>query len=452
MFISPRFIRTLSHSSVLAIDTIIIIIIMQMRNAVETATHLTCSAGIGPNFMLAKIASDLNKPNGQYSVPSGETAVMDFLSNLSTRKMSGIGRVSQKMLSAFEIHTLGDLYAARYLLPQLFGGITSKSTQFLHRASIGWQDDDHDEETTATDNSNTSNAADDVGSGGQKSVSCENTFRATTNLTKMITYLGDIVQSLTGTYMVKTKRKDDDAKNSSSTNDNISTTAADEGATATAAAEQQQQQIRLKGKTITLRIKLSDYQRFCRSKTLPYPVSTYEEIYPIVVQMLRVASTDDRLLQQQQERTKHSSSSSSSNKKFEVRLLGVAVSNLVHHNQQQQQQDQQQQTLLGLWNKKRSPLPPPKTANDVTQKEKVESENDKDHDLTDDTITADDEELVLSHGSTTETTIGGYVANGSYNDEDAASLKLAQDLQREYTAAIQKQRNEEEVSFEIRKQ
>merc|ERR1711865_1256322 len=58
----------------------------------------------------------------------------------------------------------------------------------------------------------------------------------------------------------------------------------------------------------------------------------------------------------------------------------------------------------------------------------------------------------LSHGSTTDTTAGGYDAEGSYHDEDAASLKLAQDLQREYTAAIQKQRNEEESSRKLAEQ
>ena len=41
----------------------------EIRLRINEATKLTCSAGIAPNRMLAKITSDFNKPNGQYYLP-----------------------------------------------------------------------------------------------------------------------------------------------------------------------------------------------------------------------------------------------------------------------------------------------------------------------------------------------------------------------------------------------
>ena len=65
----------------------------RIRVEVKEETRLTCSVGIAPNTMLAKIGSDINKPNGQYEVPRTKQAVMEFLSTLPVRKVPGIGRV-----------------------------------------------------------------------------------------------------------------------------------------------------------------------------------------------------------------------------------------------------------------------------------------------------------------------------------------------------------------------
>jgi uroporphyrinogen-III synthase len=61
----------------------------QLRAGVEAATRLTCSVGIAPNATLAKVASDLNKPNGQALVVSSREAVMAFVHDLPIRKVSG---------------------------------------------------------------------------------------------------------------------------------------------------------------------------------------------------------------------------------------------------------------------------------------------------------------------------------------------------------------------------
>ena len=51
-------------------------------------TRLTASAGIGPNLMLAKIGSDLNKPNGQAFIPSEKDSILGFMKDLPLRKVS----------------------------------------------------------------------------------------------------------------------------------------------------------------------------------------------------------------------------------------------------------------------------------------------------------------------------------------------------------------------------
>lgn len=68
-------------------------VIEELRASVFASTQLTVSAGIASNRMLAKIASDKRKPNGQYYVPPEREAVLDFVKDLPIRKIPGIGKV-----------------------------------------------------------------------------------------------------------------------------------------------------------------------------------------------------------------------------------------------------------------------------------------------------------------------------------------------------------------------
>ena len=66
-------------------------IVNEMRQKIYDRTQLTASAGIAANTMLAKICSDMNKPNGQYYLESDKGVILNFVHNLPIRKIPGIG-------------------------------------------------------------------------------------------------------------------------------------------------------------------------------------------------------------------------------------------------------------------------------------------------------------------------------------------------------------------------
>jgi DNA polymerase-4 len=108
----------------------------RIKQAVFAATGLSCSIGIAPNKLLAKICSDLDKPNGLTILDSGEIA--DRIWPLPARKINGIGPKSAEKLAGLGINTIGDLAATpvEFLLRK-FGGTTGN---WLHRAAHGLDD------------------------------------------------------------------------------------------------------------------------------------------------------------------------------------------------------------------------------------------------------------------------------------------------------------------------
>ena len=91
-----------------------------IRGMIFRKTKLTSSAGIGPNKLIAKIASDINKPNGQLEVTTEQ--VLEFMEKLPVRKIWGIGEKTERKLEELGVKTCVELQRfSRAELVDLFG-------------------------------------------------------------------------------------------------------------------------------------------------------------------------------------------------------------------------------------------------------------------------------------------------------------------------------------------
>ncbi|XP_014663907.1 PREDICTED: DNA polymerase kappa-like [Priapulus caudatus] len=108
--------------------------VKEMRFRIEQRTQLTASAGIAPNTMLAKVCSDQNKPNGQYKLTADVDSVMEFVHSLPIRKVSGIGKVSERMLADLGVTTGSHLIEKCGVLRLLHSQI---SFEHLMRVGMG---------------------------------------------------------------------------------------------------------------------------------------------------------------------------------------------------------------------------------------------------------------------------------------------------------------------------
>ncbi len=91
-----------------------------IRGLIFNKTRLTASAGIGPNKLVAKIASDINKPNGQFEVkPEG---LAEFMQPLPVRKIWGVGEKTDQKMEQLGIRTCGEMQRlSRIELQEHFG-------------------------------------------------------------------------------------------------------------------------------------------------------------------------------------------------------------------------------------------------------------------------------------------------------------------------------------------
>ncbi|MGA2784190.1 MAG: DNA polymerase IV [Candidatus Bathyarchaeia archaeon] len=88
----------------------------QIQTELRKTFGLTCSIGVAPNKSAAKIASDLQKPNGLTLIPNDQ--VQEFLAPLPVSKISGIGKKTEHRLNELGIRTIGEL--AKYSPKQLY--------------------------------------------------------------------------------------------------------------------------------------------------------------------------------------------------------------------------------------------------------------------------------------------------------------------------------------------
>jgi len=215
----------------------------EIRLRIFNEVGITASAGISVNKFVAKIASDYNKPNGQKTVNPDE--VIPFLEELPIRKFYGVGKVTTEKMYQLGIFTGADLKTkSEEFLEKHFG----KSGKFYFYVVRGI----HNSEVKPSRNT--------------KSVASEHTFDV--NLTSEI-FMLEQLEKIAFSLEKRLKKH------------NIS------------------------GKTVTLKIKYSDFTQQTRSKTLPYFISDKSLILETVEELLY------------QERMKDS-----------VRLLGISLNNL----------------------------------------------------------------------------------------------------------------------------
>jgi len=219
------------------------LIAQEIRYRIWNEIGLTASAGISINKFIAKVASDYNKPNGQKTV--GPDEVLSFLEELPIRKFYGVGKVTTEKMYQLGIFTGLDLKnKSEEFLEKHFG----KSGKFYYHVVRGIHNSEVKSDRIT------------------KSVAAEHTFNE--NLSSEI-FMEEKLQTIAQQLEKRIKKHD------------------------------------IAGKTVTLKIKYSDFTQQTRSKTLPYFISDKALLFETAKELLY------------QERMKNS-----------VRLLGISLNNL----------------------------------------------------------------------------------------------------------------------------
>ena len=104
----------------------------EIRQRINDTIGITVSAGIAPNKFLAKVASDWNKPNGQYVITPDK--IDTFLASLPVKKIWGVGKVTARRLDKLGIKTCGDV--RRYDVFQ-FVEIMGNFGEHIHKLAHG---------------------------------------------------------------------------------------------------------------------------------------------------------------------------------------------------------------------------------------------------------------------------------------------------------------------------
>ena len=203
-----------------------------VKEVVLEEVGLTVSGGVASSKFVAKIASDMDKPDGLTVVFPDK--IREFLDPLPMKKMWGVGKVTQKALAQLNIHTFKDLRASRRdVLERVFGDRGTK----MHLLSMGIDNRDVVPEHDA------------------KSVGHEKTL------------MEDIMDL-------------DDAKKELL-------------ALATKVASRMRRE-QVTGKTVSLKVKYNDFKQITRAAILPSPTDDGFEIYSVVVDLLKKSEIGKR--------------------------------------------------------------------------------------------------------------------------------------------------------------
>lgn len=107
----------------------------RVREQIKSDLGLTASVGLAPNKFLAKLASDMDKPDGLTIVPRDPGEIETFLAPLPIRRIWGVGKVTGKRLNDFGFQTIGDLQLrSESELQQILG---LRSGSHIYRLSHG---------------------------------------------------------------------------------------------------------------------------------------------------------------------------------------------------------------------------------------------------------------------------------------------------------------------------
>lgn len=103
-----------------------------IKEEIRSAVHLTASVGIAPNKFLAKMASDMNKPDGLCIIPYGRE--QKVLATLPVRRLWGVGSVTEKKLLAAGFRTIADIQEAA---PEKLSALLGNQGPLLKALSLG---------------------------------------------------------------------------------------------------------------------------------------------------------------------------------------------------------------------------------------------------------------------------------------------------------------------------
>lgn len=200
-------------------------IAMEIKQTIYERTGLTCSIGVAPIKFLAKIASDMNKPDGLTIIQPDQ--VKAFIQSLPIGKVPGVGKQTMKVLASLGIQTLGQISDLSEET------LVRKVGKFGHRLFLLSQGDDD---------------AAVVPQQAVKSVSTETTLSEdTTDRHQLASYLLQQAQSVA--HQLRCKK--------------------------------------MRARTVTLILKTSDFQRHTRSLTLDSAFQNSDTIYQTALKLLR---------------------------------------------------------------------------------------------------------------------------------------------------------------------
>lgn len=217
----------------------------RIRARVHEEEGITCSVGIAPNKFLAKLASQQCKPNGLLEIE--EEKIIDFLHPLPASAMWGVGPKTGEALARLGLHTIGDIaHTPRNTLIRALGDATGSSLY-----ELAWGNDFRSVEVDEPD----------------KSISAAETFA----------YDLDNPEEILREFLRLTEK-----------------------------AASRLRERNLFAKTISIKVRFSDFSTINRSKTLSQPIDSTHDIYEVVRTLYRALKIE----------------------RARLRLVGVALENL----------------------------------------------------------------------------------------------------------------------------